>query len=310
MKCSIIIVTYNAKDYTETLFKKLLPNGMEEDMELILLDNCSTDGIREVVKSMEGQKNIKVILSNENLGFAKGNNEAAKSASGEYLFLLNPDTEITFSEIRKMTDYLDENQNVGVVGPKIYDFSGLVQESYGATTTVLSEVIGKIFGSVYIMNLPIIRSLRMNYYDKKEISDVGWIGGAALMIRSELFKKINGIDAFFFYSAGDMVDLCATVKKEGYDVKFYPEAKMIHKGGASNVKDKVDALRKSFEGSLYYFKKHNNRFEYWGIKILYIIISIIKGFISGFISIFKGKKFIDISKSHFINAFWMLVGKI
>lgn len=310
MKCSIIVVTYNAKDYTEALFKKLLANGVEDDMELILLDNCSTDGVREVVKSMEGQKNIKVVLSNENLGFAKGNNEAAKRASGEYLFLLNPDTEITFSEIKKMTEYLDKNQNVGVVGLKIYDFSGLVQESYGATTTLLSEIIGKIFGSVYIMNLPVIRNVRMKYYNKKEVSDVGWIGGAALMIRSRLFKKINGIDPFFFYSAGDMVDLCARVKKEKYNVKFFPTAKMIHKGGASNVKDKVDALRKSLEGSLYYFKKHNNKIDYWVIKSFYIIISIIKGFVSGFVFIFKGKKFLDISKSHFINAFWMLVGKI
>ncbi|MDQ3076067.1 MAG: glycosyltransferase family 2 protein [bacterium] len=307
MKCSIIIVTYNAKEYTDICLKKLLVSTLDEDIELVLFDNNSTDGVKNVINALAGQKNIKVVLNDINLGFAKGNNEAIKYAKGEYIFLLNPDTEIDMANVRKLINFLNDNPKVGVVGPKIYDSTGLVQESYGFDMTILSEFLGKIFGSVYIQNLPIIRNIRMQYFDKRELTTVGWIGGAALMMRNTLFKEIGGIDPYFFYSAGDMVDLCASVKKVGFDVVFYPHATMTHKGGASNVKDKVQALKSSLDGSLYFFKKHRGAGTVFLMKLVYAIISFIKAVTALILAIFKDEKiFFDISKSHLINSYWLI----
>lgn len=302
MKCSIIIVTYNAKEYTEICLKKIFSNGLPDDYELILFDNNSSDGVVNVLHSYENQKNVKIIYHKQNLGFAVGNNEAVKHATGSYVFLLNPDTEIEISEIKKLVEYLEQNKSAGVVGPKIYDSNGLVQESYGRDMTIWSEFLGKIFGSVYVQNLPIISHIRMNHYDKKNITNVGWIGGAALMIRRDLYNKIGGIDPNFFYSAGDMVDLCASVKENNFEVIFYPNATMIHKGGASTVKDRMEALRRSYEGSLYYFNKHKGRVYTFFVRLVYSFISLIKGIISGFIwLVVKNKKYKDISKSHLNN---------
>lgn len=310
MKCSIIIITYNAKDYTEICLRRLLKEPLPDDFELILLDNNSSDGVTDIVKSFDGQKNVRVILNKDNLGFAGGNNEAVNQAKGDYVFLLNPDTEIDVSEIKKLTNFLDENVNVGVVGPRVYDSVGLVQESYGSSMTITSEFLGKIFGSVYIQNFPVIKNIRMNHFDKKIPTKVGWIGGAAFMVRRELYKKAGGIDPHFFYSAGDMVDLCGTIKEFGFDAVFYPDAVMVHKGGVSAIKNKVNAIRQSHEGSLYYFKKHYGLFSYYLMKIIYTIISLIKGVIASIVAVFRGRYFLSVAKSHFVVAYWMIIGKL
>lgn len=309
MKCSIIIVTYNAKDYTNICLKKLLRESLPDLYELILLDNKSTDGVIDIIKYYENQKNIKIIYSTENLGFAKGNNKAVQQATGEYVFLLNPDTEIEISEIKKLVLYLDNNKSVGVVGPKIYDAGGLVQESYGKEMTFWTEFLGKIFGSVYIQNFPFVRNIRMNYYDKKNITNVGWIGGAGILIRKELYDKIGGIDTNFFYCAGDMVDLCSQIKELGYRVVFYPDAKMIHKGGVSTNGDKVNALKKSYDGTLYYFAKHKKPISRFFVRLIYIVISFLKSIIAFFLGlIIQKKSFIDIAKSHFLNSGFLFIG--
>lgn len=310
MKCSILIITYNAIEYTKKCLDLLLKDDLDDDIEIILFDNKSSDGVDQFIKKFEERKNVKVILNEKNLGFALGNNTAANFATGEYLFLLNPDTEILLENVKNLIDYLDRNSNVGVVGPKIFDSNGLAQESFGYKMTIFSEIIGKIFGSVYLQNLPIIKYFRKKYYDRDVVTEVGWIGGAALMIRNSIFKKIGGIDKVFFYSAGDMVDLCAMVREMNYKVIFFPDVKMVHKGGASNVKDKNKALLSALDGSLYYFKKHYNYFMYILMKIFYIIISIVKGLIAGVFILTGRKKFFDISKSHFYAVFSMILGKI
>lgn len=310
MKCSIIIITYNAREYTEICLNRLLKEPLPDDFELILIDNNSIDGVTDVVKSFEGKKNVRIFLKKENLGFAGGNNEAVNQANGEYVFLLNPDTEIDILEIKKLTNFLDFNKKVGVVGPRIYDSAGLVQESHGSSMTIASEFLGKIFGSIYIQNFPIIKKIRMSHFNKKGPTKVGWIGGAAFMARKELYEKAGGIDPHFFYSAGDMVDLCGTIKELGFDSVFFPDAVMTHKGGVSAIKDKVSAICQSHEGSLYYFKKHHGIFGYFLMKIIYTIISLVKGLVALLVSIFKGKYFLSVAKSHFVVAYRMIIGKL
>ncbi len=309
MKCSILIVTYNAKEYTQVCLQHLFAEPWK-DLELILFDNLSNDGVREVVASYAGKDWVKTFLSQENLGFALGNNAAAKMAEGEYLFLLNPDTEISPTEINKLVAYLDANPKVGVVGPKIYDADGLVQESYGFAMTLGSEVIGKIFGSIYIQSLPLVRSVRMRWLDKQEISPVGWIGGAALMIRRDLFERLGGIDPNFFYSAGDMVDLCASVKKMGFEVMFYPGATMKHKGGASTAKNKVAALDRSLAGTLYFFRKHYAYRGYLALKVVYIAISLVKSLIATVLSVVNYRKFWPIAVSHGVAVWRLISGRL
>lgn len=310
MKCSIIIITYNAKEYTKLCLDRLLANPLPEDIELILLDNKSSDGVTEILKPLVGRNNVTVIFSEENLGFAEGNNKAVGLARGEYSFLLNPDTEIDISEIRKLINYLDKNKQVGVVGPRVYDAAGLVQESHGSSMTIMSEFLGKIFGSIYIQDFPIIKNVRMSRFDKNLPTKVGWIGGAAFMVRTEVYKQAGGIDPHFFYSAGDMVDLCGTIKELGFDAVFYPDATMTHKGGISAIKDKVKAIRQSHEGSLYYFKKHQGMLNYYLMKIIYTFISLVKGVIAVVVAVFKGKYFLDVAKSHFLVSWWMIIGKL
>lgn len=193
-----------------------------------------------------------------------------------------------------------------MVGPKIFDKFGLVQESHGKSMTIASETFGRIFGSIYLMNWPIISFFRMKSFSREELTTVGWIGGAALMIRHELFKKIGGLDSHFFYCAGDMVDLCARAKGAGYKSVFVPQATLLHKGGVSAGSNRNEALWRSIEGCLYFFKKHQGHGVYLFMKTVYFIMSIIKAVISSVVSIFAGKKFWEIAKSYFVLGYRLL----
>ncbi|MCL4399805.1 glycosyltransferase family 2 protein [Patescibacteria group bacterium] len=311
MKCSIIVVTYNGKEVTKILLDQLtreLRNA--KDNEVIVWDNNSQDGLKELLKNYLDNANWKIFLHEWNLGFAGGNNEAAKYAEGEYIFLLNPDTEIKKEDIRKMTDYLDSHPKVGIIGPRMIDEAGVVQESFGEDMTPFSEFVGKFWGSLYLESIPVFRKLKEKKLNRRTTINVGWIGGAGMMIRSEIWRKIGGIDVNFFYSAGDMVDVGKKVRDSGWEIIYFPEVTIIHKGSKTIAGNRTKALEKSYEGTLYYFKKHHGAFTVLVVKVVYCFASLVKGIIASSFSIFKREPFLDIAKSHLNASIKIVLGKI
>ena len=228
MKVSVIIVNFNHKYFPKLAVEALEKSKTDSTFEIIVVDNASTDSeSRGFLKkaSMEGR--ITLINSPKNVGFGAGNNLGAKIATGEYLFLHNPDVVVSPESIRKMTDFMEKNPDIGLIGPKLIYSSGKVQESCRRLMGFFDLVLNRTF----LGRLPIFKERVSKYlmgdFDHDKIQDVDLLTGAAMFIRRNVFEKIGGFDKRYFLFMEDF-DLCRKVRAAGKRVVYYPEVALEH----------------------------------------------------------------------------------
>jgi GT2 family glycosyltransferase len=212
------------------------------------VDNNSQDGSVEMLKNDFGSK-IKLILNNKNTGFGPANNQGAKLAKGEYLFLLNSDTIIKNNILLELEKFLSENKDVGIVAPKLFLEDGSEQPfAFGDYPRLLSLIFEKFTKAPKYLDNPF---------------EVEWVSGAALVIRKEIFDKVGGFDENFFMYFED-IDLCKRVREAGYKVMVNPLVNLTHLCGKSPARF---IKRKSYyyESQDYFYKKH------YGSLIMYLM---------------------------------------
>ena len=262
VKLSIIILNYNTKDITlkciesvVSQYKKDLKNA---EVELLVADNGSKDGSAERIKASKFISFLTLLENEENLGFTKGNNRAAKYAKGRHLLFLNSDTYIKDQGFLKITDFLNSNPKVGIVGGKLTNNDGSLQRSAGKFYN-LFNILLMLLG---MERIGFVRS------SPSRISRVDWVSGACLMIRRDLFEKLSGFDENYFMYMEDM-DLCFRAKNRGFLTYFYPDVKLIHiQLGSSN---RTFAIKNIYKGLLYFYMKHGNFLSYSIVKsMLYL----------------------------------------
>lgn len=251
---SIIILSYNTKDLILKCLSSIFSNYKKELkeglFEVIIVDNASTDGSIERIKNYElGIKPLKLIIikNGQNVGFAKGINIGAKEAKGKYLFFLNSDTELKNDKLKEMVVFLKEHAEVGILGAKMVNENGSPEKSTGKFFNLLNTILMLAGGERFGM-------LRFSP-NKNEIVD--WVSGGAMMIKSELFKKLSGFDEGFFMYVEDM-DLCFRAKNLGFSTSFFLKAVIFHKQHGSSSREY--AIFNIYKGISYFFR---NRKPYW-----------------------------------------------
>ncbi len=308
-KTSVLILTYFSEHEIANCLRGIL-KGSDDRIEVIIIDNNSQDGTRTILKNeFEQYQQVHITYNQENIGFARGVNQAAKAATGDYLLILNPDTIINTDQILHLVDFLQDHPDVGVVGPRIVDEHGMPQESYGDSISIKNEFFGKIFHSKYLEKIKAIAKWKRKTLEKTNIQDVGWIGGACMMIPRKLFQSIGGIDEHFFFSYVDMIDLAVRVKYQGLRIVLDSTISIVHIGSKSVPKNRDKALYETYTGGLYYFKKHHGPVMVLFARIVYAIVSFIKATSAGFVSILKKREYGEIARAHFKNAIRMITNQ-
>lgn len=265
---SIIIVNYNSSELLEQCLESIYKHTKGIDFEVFVVDNASKDNSVEMVRTKFPQ--VKLITNDKNLLLTAARNLALKQAKGKYIHNIAPDILFIENAEKKMIEFMEKNTDVGVLGPQVLNTDGSIQES-GA------RFMDRIFGlwcflmldGIFGLNNPIRK--RWHYYpwDRKTLKEVCVVTGCCLFFRRELIDKIGYWDENIkIYAEED--DWCQRVKKAGYKVIYYPEAKFIHhhaKGGTQSLKrNVVDIIY--FNDLLYYYKK------YYGIPT-YLVFKII-----------------------------------
>lgn len=250
---SIIIVSFNTKNLLHACLQSLSENPMASLYEIIIVDNHSTDGTKEMLA--HEFSSLTVIANEKNEGFSKANNQAAEISKGDYLLFLNSDTVINGSSIEKLHDYLKNSPQAGIVGPKIVGPTGVPTRSYMRFLTI------NMFwgGSKLFAPFMDIKKNRMHYphYDFTTTRDVPWLSGACMMIKRSVFQQVGGFDEHYFFYCEDM-DLCLQVHRLGYKIVYLPSAEMIHLFSGSSTKEihKLSAIHK--QSLIYYIKKNHS----------------------------------------------------
>ncbi|WP_196801073.1 glycosyltransferase family 2 protein [Prevotella sp. AGR2160] len=256
---SIIIVNYNTGELIKDCIQSIQEKTKEVSYEIIIVDNHSKESIDQFVFS--GQADIRIIKSEENLGFGRANNLGAKYAAGRNLFFLNPDTILKNNAIKLLSNYLDQHQEAGACGGNLFDWKEQPTLSYRrilpGTLWDLSELTFHrlemlLFGNNWQFN-----------HSQHPIA-VGYSSGADLMVKKKVFQEAGGFDPLFFMYYEE-TDLCLQIKRLGHHVINVPQAQIIHLEGKSfvtdpNKKANPISLRYSEQSRRKYYKKNVGTF--------------------------------------------------
>ncbi|KXH79594.1 glycosyltransferase family 2 protein [Chryseobacterium kwangjuense] len=245
MKLSIIIVNYNVTGLLRNCLQSIRKYTEGENYEVIVIDNASTDASwSDLIPEFPA---VHFISSAHNEGFAVANNKAIKTASGDYVLLLNPDTELEGFYMKELLEFADSKPDFGCLGVRMHDAEGnFLPES--------KRSVPDMFNSFEKLFTNFKRSSSKSYYrsdiDETEIAEVEVVTGAFLLIKREVYGRIGGLDETYFMY-GEDIDLCYTLLKNGYKNYYYGKASLLHHKGESTVKDEVYLER--FYGAMQIF---------------------------------------------------------
>jgi GT2 family glycosyltransferase len=214
--------------------------------EVVVVDNNSTDGSIDYFKNLQSQfDNFSVTTSSHNNGFAKASNIGAGSASGEFLLFLNPDTEFIETGMQKVLDFFNSKnkmEKIGIVGAKLLNPDYSIQHSCRSFPTLARQFYESYFLYRIFSHSKIFGSYFLSGWNHENIRKVGWLSGAFMLIKKEVFKKFGGFDEDYFMYSED-ADICLRLSRAGFKNYYFSQYSIRHDGGAVASSNK--ALRNS-----------------------------------------------------------------
>ena len=256
---SIIIVNWNAGKYLQETIESLQEKTKDITYEIILVDNNSNkkdESYKYIEEALENKDNNLVIKSENNLGFAKANNMAMKIAKGRNFLILNPDVIFHNNVIKILSDYLDENIEVGMAGPKVLNTDGSFQQPclrgkpYPKDTLFHLIGLAKAFPKNEFFN-----GYALWHLDRDKINTCWALSGCCMMVKKSLFDQIGGMDEqFFMYQ--EETDWGIRTKDIGKEIVYNPNAVVTHIGGVTTKKVKIKSIYIFTQSMEKFFKKH------------------------------------------------------
>lgn len=258
MDVSIILVNYNTKALTTQCIVSVM-NKTKTGLvyEIIVVDNASVDGSQEALSEIN---NIKLVLSEENLGFGRGNNLGVQHASGEILFFLNSDTILIENSIQILYDFFIQHEqklSIGTLGCVLVD-KHLQPNGSSFEYTTVAGVIKDTIGAVTrrVIKKPPVPSGEVYF-------EVDYVIGADIMMRKSVFEKENGFDpAFFMYF--EEAELQKRIQRNGLKSYINTQTRIIHlEGGSTDTNRLTNKRRIMIQKGRNLFLKKSQPGSYW-----------------------------------------------
>lgn len=265
---SIIIVSFNTKKITQSCLTALKKNFKKYpiDYQVIVVDNGSSDGSVDMLKKIEKKwQNLKLIISEKNLGFGKGNNLGLKYATGKYILYLNSDVIVNDLDFNDLINLMENYHDVGALTVKVMLPIGEIDPaSHRGFPTLWRSFtyfsgLEKLFFNIPILN-KIFGGYHLAHFNLDEIHEIESGTGAFLLVRKEILDKIGGFDEDYF-AYGEDIEMAWQIKKLGYKILYYPLWEVIHLKSMSGLKkgDKIIRKKTSFyfyDSMKIFYKKH------------------------------------------------------
>ena len=289
MDLSIIIVSYNTKEFLKACIESIYKTTKNIKFEIIVVDNNSSDGTDELISNLKFKiSNFHFVQNGANLGFSKANNVGVKEALGKYILFLNSDTLIYEKTLEGMIKFMDENQQVGAATCKLIMPNGQIDDAshrgdptpWNAFThfTGLSKLFGKtkLFGGY-----------NLGYLNLNTTHEIQALAGAFMMVRRKAGVDVNWWDEdYFFY--GEDLDFCYMLRQKGWKIYYVPEFSILHYKGVSGGFKKISkdittasketitrSQKERFRAMRLLYKKHYEKKYPWFItRLVYLGISL------------------------------------
>ena len=286
MKLSIIIVSYNTKNFIKkclnSIYETIDKNKIS--FEVIVIDNDSEDDSAEMVAKEFSQ--ILLIDNRENIGFSKANNQGIKKAKGDYLFFLNPDTELKENSLATLIEFLEDHGEAGAVTSRVELPNGVLDDaSHRGFPTPWNSLCYFLGLSNLFPKIPLFSGYTMGFKDLRTIHEIDACAGAVMLVRWKAGEEVGWWDEDFFWYGEDL-DFCYRLKKKGWKIYFVPTVLVVHykgvSGGIKNIsKDISSATRETkirstqarFNAMRIFYNKHYKK-QYPPIMSFFVLKSI------------------------------------
>lgn len=229
-RLSIVVLSWNTRELLDACLSSLQAAGGLAWEDVIVVDNASADGSADLVA--ERFPTVRLVANGQNDGYAIGNNIGAARARGQYLLLLNSDTEVGPGVLESLVGFLDDHPRHGACAPRLVHANGQVQLSCKAFPGLATAVFfDTCFGRWWQRNREIPRYF-MSEFDHLTSRDVDQPPGAALLVRRDLWNLLGGFDPELWLFFND-VDLCRRMAELGWRVAYRAELPILHHEGCS-----------------------------------------------------------------------------
>jgi N-acetylglucosaminyl-diphospho-decaprenol L-rhamnosyltransferase len=266
MDISLIIVSYNTKDYLLGCLRSVIRAQGTHDLEIIVVDNGSSDGSLALLTTHFPQ--VKVIENRENVGFGTANNQAAAIATKSNLFFLNSDTVLSDGFFDQLTQAM-ENRDIKLATVKLLNPDHSIQPQGGHLPN-----LGNMFAWMFFIDdlpligwlIPAYQQRRLSYFKKDR--HLGWIGGTAMLVKRDTFQSLGGFDQHIFMY-GEDVEFCYRARTLGIKPQYFSKPSLTHYGQGSSTA--ANSITGEFKGLIYLFTKHKPAWQLpilkWYLKI-------------------------------------------
>jgi GT2 family glycosyltransferase len=295
-RVAIVILNWNGQHYLEK-FLPFLVNCGYASLQLVVADNASTDGSMPWLA--EHYPAIERIQLPVNYGFAKGYNEALRQVDAEFYLLLNSDVEVTPDFLDPLVALMDSDPSIGACQPKMMLYANKSSFEYAGAAGGWLDALGYPFARGRVFDFC---ELDHGQYDTA--APVFWASGAALLVRSKLYRELGGLDEFFF-AHQEEIDFCWRLQLAGHRVMVCPAATVYHVGGGTLPKGNEWKVFLNFRNNLVMLAKNLPLQQaIWKIPLRFMLDAI-----SAWKSLFDGQGtyFKAIVEAHIGFLGWLLI---
>lgn len=236
-KASIVIITWNQVAHLRRCLAALFQHVDRSGVDVLVIDNGSKDGTADMVRSMF--PDVELRLNSQNLGVARARNQGMSVSSGEYVVLLDDDTECTNDFVHQVIDYMDHRPAIGIMGPRLYSANGEGQPSARPFPTVRG-ILGR--GLSRITPDTFRREYLFKFISVSSPVEVSWVLGACQFIRKETIEDIGLLDGRYFFGYED-VDYCKRASEANWKVVYNPGVSILHHYQRKSAKGWVSKMR-------------------------------------------------------------------
>ena len=269
---SVVIVNWNTGDLVRDCVLSVLADldgsGLGE-VEVILVDNASSDDAAERVE--RECPTVQVVRNSRNLGFARATNQGIELSTGQFVLLLNPDTEVKGGAIEALLEFLESRPQAGAVGPWLLNADGSLQISAYPEPTLLREA-WRLF---HLDRLHALGDYPMERWSRTSPTEVDVLTGACLLVRREAFAQCGLLDEAFFIFSEDQ-DFCRRLRSQGWMLFWLPTAQVTHYGGQSSRHVKTEMFLRLYREKVAYFRKHHGVVSASCYKLILVLAALFR----------------------------------
>ncbi|MBX2965863.1 MAG: glycosyltransferase family 2 protein [Cyclobacteriaceae bacterium] len=266
-KTAVVILNYNG----EKLLQQFLPSVVQhtQHARIIVADNGSTDNSIEIIKVQF--PSVEIIALDKNYGFCGGYNKALAQINSDYYVLLNSDVEVTANWLEPMTHLLDQHSTIAAVQPKILTWHQKDQFEYA----------GAGGGFIDSWGYPFCRGRMFDFTEKdtgqyNDTREVFWASGACLLIRSDVYHDLGGLDETFFAHMEE-IDLCWKIHRMSRQVFYCGASTVYHVGAGTLPRNNPKKTYYNFRNGLSLIYKHMPDAQRWYKIPVRILLDMVAG---------------------------------